>query len=131
MIHDFGLTFACKAVHHLGVVLIHICQELGNWSTKAMKLGFDQTHPSLNHLFQVIDNLTATIVCIKILQRVVPHNQVPVPALGGHLGVYVKLRIYPTEQLLPEQRSSGLIDLFMQMNGSEGKGSKAHSDPGC
>jgi len=23
----------------------------------------------------VIDNLTATIVCIKILQRVVPHNQ--------------------------------------------------------
>lgn len=26
-------------------------------------------------LSSVIDNLTATIVCIKILQRVVPHNQ--------------------------------------------------------
>lgn len=29
----------------------------------------------LGDLCEVIDNLTATIVCIKILQRVVPHNQ--------------------------------------------------------
>ena len=44
----------------------------------------------------------------------------PGPGFGGGIGVWN----LPTEQLLPEQRSSGLIDLFMQMNGSEGKGSK-------
>ena len=40
-----------------------------------IKGGYYSSYFDNDNRLQIIDNLTATIVCIKILQRVVPHNQ--------------------------------------------------------
>ncbi len=42
------------------------------------------------HPGAVIDNLTATIVCVKILKRVVPHKKAPLYHLYGQIGFNLK-----------------------------------------